>query len=45
MGKMDWSEELNQIVTIAPDWADTINETAAGDAADYLKSIFSEQFS
>lgn len=40
----DWSEELSQIMLTSPDWGKTMVETAASDAANYLRAIFFEQF-
>jgi UDP:flavonoid glycosyltransferase YjiC (YdhE family) len=40
----DWSEELNKILLVNPNWVHTIKETAANDAAAYLRALFLKQF-
>jgi UDP-N-acetylglucosamine:LPS N-acetylglucosamine transferase len=41
----DWSAELGQIVRTTPNWRNTIIDTAAFEAANYIKAIFFNQFS
>jgi hypothetical protein len=41
----DWSAELGKIVQTTPNWNTTIIDTAANEAANYLRGIFSDQFS
>jgi len=40
----DWAKELNQMMLTTANWGATISETAANDAAGYLKQAFSQQY-